>query len=193
MSLLRAAPNMNTPKGSSVHRSKAYEPREADSKSSGANANAGSAAAAAGDLKKTRRRLSVMSDNQLVEGVSAVSLDDKDAPELREQAGCIVRSYAGYSKKGYAPYNPMKNNQDALLMVEDPATQTLLFAVMDGHGEVGDVVARHFKNNLASRLFSHPEFATNIEAATRAVLAELERELLAGNCCAFLCSGGDET
>src|SRR3546814_20738366 len=119
-----------------------------------------------------------MSDNQLVEGVSAVSLDDKDDPEVRAQTGCIVRSYAGYSKKGYAPYNPMKNNQDALLMVDDGDTQTLLFAVMDGHGEAGDIVARHFKNHLANRLFATPAFATKIEGAMRMGLAELEQEIL---------------
>lgn len=51
-------------------------------------------------------------------------------------------SYAGYSKKGFAPYNPRKRNQDALVMAEDPSTASLFLAVMDGHGEVGDKVAQ---------------------------------------------------
>ena len=32
------------------------------------------------DLKQTRRRLSVMSDNKLVEGLGDVNLNDKDEP-----------------------------------------------------------------------------------------------------------------
>lgn len=51
-------------------------------------------------------------------------------------------SYAGYSKKGYAPYNPRKRNQDALVMAEDASTASVFLAVMDGHGEVGDKVAQ---------------------------------------------------
>lgn len=55
----------------------------------------------------------------------------------------IVRcSYAGFSKKGYAPYNPRKRNQDALVMAEDASTASVFFAVMDGHGEVGDKVVQ---------------------------------------------------
>ncbi|CAM9574153.1 unnamed protein product, partial [Ectocarpus sp. 8 AP-2014] len=50
--------------------------------------------------------------------------------------------YAGFSKKGYAPHNPRKHNQDALIMAEDASTATLFLAVMDGHGEVGEKVAQ---------------------------------------------------
>jgi hypothetical protein len=46
--------------------------------------------------------------------------------------GFIVNSYGGYSKKGYAPYNPKKKNQDALVMAEDPKSRSLLLCVMDG-------------------------------------------------------------
>lgn len=55
---------------------------------------------------------------------------------------CVLRSYAGFSKKGYAPYNPRKHNQDALIMAEDASTGSLFLAVMDGHGEVGEKVAQ---------------------------------------------------
>lgn len=55
---------------------------------------------------------------------------------------CVYGSYAGYSKKGYAPCNPRKRNQDALIMAEDVSTASLFLAVMDGHGEVGDKVAQ---------------------------------------------------
>lgn len=53
-----------------------------------------------------------------------------------------MRSYAGFSKKGYAPYNPRKHNQDAIIMAEDASTGSLFLAVMDGHGEVGEKVAQ---------------------------------------------------
>lgn len=51
-------------------------------------------------------------------------------------------SYAGYSKKGFAAYNPRKRNQDALIMAEDASTASLFLAVLDGHGEDGDKVAQ---------------------------------------------------
>eukprot|EP00178_Gracilaria_changii_P011928 TRINITY_DN33636_c0_g1_i1.p1 TRINITY_DN33636_c0_g1~~TRINITY_DN33636_c0_g1_i1.p1 ORF type:complete len:104 (-),score=24.60 TRINITY_DN33636_c0_g1_i1:30-341(-) len=92
------------------------------------------------NLKQTRRRLSVMSDNKLIEGMDSVNLDEKAEAEAAAQAqsssgGFIVNSYGGYSKKGYAPYNPKKKNQDALIMAEDPKTRSLLLVVLDGHGE----------------------------------------------------------
>ena len=34
-------------------------------------------------LKQTRRRLSVMSDNKLIEGMDSVNLDEKEAAEVR--------------------------------------------------------------------------------------------------------------
>jgi hypothetical protein len=101
------------------------------------------------DLKQTRRRLSVMSDNNLVEGLESVSLGEGEQqqangaqPAANTQAAApaasagdaggsfIVNSYGGYSKKGYAPYNPRKKNQDALIMAEDPKTRSLFLCVM---------------------------------------------------------------
>ena len=55
-----------------------------------------------------------------------------------------VASYGGCSKKGYAPYNPRKQNQDSILMELDKATGALLLATLDGHGEAGDKVSQHF-------------------------------------------------
>ena len=62
-----------------------------------------------GGLQKTRRRLSVVSDNKLVEGMSGMSTAEE--AELLEGTSLVVASYAGVSKKGYAPYNPRKKNQ----------------------------------------------------------------------------------
>lgn len=34
----------------------------------------------------------------------------------------VVATYKGKSKKGYAPYNPKKANQDAMIMLEHAET-----------------------------------------------------------------------
>lgn len=101
--------------------------------------------------------------------------------------GFIVNSYGGYSKKGYAPYNPKKKNQDALIMAEDPKTRSLLFCVMDGHGEDGDKVSQSIKSKLANYLFKHRDFATDIKAALADVIARCESEVLRGECVCVCC------
>lgn len=92
-----------------------------------------------------------------------------------------MNSYGGYSKKGYAPYNPKKKNQDALIMAEDPKTRSLFFCVMDGHGEDGDKVSQSIKSKLANYLFKHRDFATDIKAALADVIARCEAEVLRGS------------
>lgn len=148
-----------------------------------------------------------MSDNKLVEGFeTSVTLDEPE--EVRSiflaqyfgleeyfshvhlpiiqvaasanEGGFIVNSYGGYSKKGYAPYNPKKKNQDALIMAEDPKTRSLLFCVMDGHGEDGDKVSQNIKSKFANYLFKHRDFATDIQAALTDVIARCETEVLRG-------------
>lgn len=130
------------------------------------------------DIKQARRRLSVMSDNKLVEGFDSVNLDGDEEVIGAGSNGFIVNSYGGYSKKGYAPYNPKKKNQDALIMAEDPKTRSLLFCVMDGHGEDGDKVSQSIKSKLANYLFKHRDFATDIKAALADVIARCESEVL---------------
>ena len=36
----------------------------------------------------------------------------------------------------------VSKNQDALVMADDPATNTLVLCVLDGHGEHGDAVTQ---------------------------------------------------
>lgn len=130
------------------------------------------------DIKQARRRLSVMSDNKLVEGFAdSVNLDD-DEVVAAGSSGFIINSYGGYSKKGYAPYNPKKKNQDALIMAEDPKTRSLLFCVMDGHGEDGDKVSQNIKSKFANYLFKHRDFGTDIRAALTEVVQRCEAEVL---------------
>jgi len=131
------------------------------------------------DIKLARRRLSVMSDNKLVEGFDSVNLDgDEEVVAGASQNGFIINSYGGYSKKGYAPYNPKKKNQDALIMAEDPKTRSLLFCVMDGHGEDGDKVSQHIKSKFANYLFKHKDFANDMRAALTDVIARCETEVI---------------
>lgn len=91
-----------------------------------------------------------------------------------------MNSYGGYSKKGYAPYNPKKKNQDALIMAEDPRTRSLFFCVMDGHGEDGDKVSQGIKAKFANYLFKNQNFGTDIQAALTEVIARCESEIIRG-------------
>lgn len=65
-------------------------------------------------------------------------------------------------------------------MAEDPKTRSLLFCVMDGHGEDGDKVSQSIKSKLANYLFKHRDFATDIKAALSDVIARCEAEVLRG-------------
>lgn len=66
-------------------------------------------------------------------------------------------------------------------MAEDPKTRSLLFCVMDGHGEDGDKVSQSIKSKFANYLFKHRDFATDIQAALAEVVARCETEVLRGN------------
>jgi len=121
-----------------------------------------------------------MSDNKLVEGFeNSVTLEEpEEVASTPSEGGFIVNSYGGYSKKGYAPYNPKKKNQDALIMAEDPKTRSLLFCVMDGHGEDGDKVSQNIKSKFANYLFKHKDFENDIPAALTEVVNRCEQEVL---------------
>ena len=65
---------------------------------------------------------------------------------------------AKISKRGYAPYNPRKVNQDSIVTERDGRTGALLVAVFDGHGETGAKVSHFFKSTLPSGIFLDPNF-----------------------------------
>ena len=92
-----------------------------------------------------------------------------------ELAACCCRR----SPQGYAPYNPRKRNQDAIIMHEHAATGTVLLGVLDGHGEAGDLVSHFVSERIAPRVFRHPEFATTPNTALKEELDRLERTMLA--------------
>ena len=81
--------------------------------------------------------------------------------------------------QGYAPYNPRKRNQDAIIMHEHAATGTVLLGVLDGHGEAGDLVSHFVSERIAPRVFRHPEFTTDPGRAIAEELDRLERTMLA--------------
>jgi len=81
--------------------------------------------------------------------------------------------------RGFASYNVDKRNQDACIVAEDPATDTVLFAVLDGHGSAGHVVTTRFREQLATRLFDHPRWRDDVRLALRATLHTIEAELVA--------------
>jgi serine/threonine protein phosphatase PrpC len=91
----------------------------------------------------------------------------------------VITSYAGVSKKGYAPYNTRKKNQDSLIMEEHAETGSLLLCVFDGHGEAGDAVSQFFRDRMPKDLFASPEFLQgNLAEAISASVQKLESQLL---------------
>jgi hypothetical protein len=98
--------------------------------------------------------------------------------QAAETVRCAVTEYSGVSKKGHAPYNPRKKNQDALIMADDPNTNSLILCVMDGHGEHGDYVSAWFRDQLISEMFNHPAWNDNLQAAVAEAIAKVERDLL---------------
>jgi len=134
------------------------------------------------------RKLSVIGDGNLTDAINDVKIENEpvDASNNATSGGFIVNSYGGYSKKGYAPYNPKKKNQDALIMAEDPKTRSLFLCVMDGHGEDGDKVSQQIKSKLSNYLFNHKDFATNVPEAISECLARCESEVLRGR---WICLG----
>jgi len=131
-------------------------------------------------LRKARRKLSVVSENVLVDGIQDIHLDEtlNVGGDKGSVLPCLVSAYAGKSQKGFAPYHSRKKNQDALIMAEEPHTSTLFFCVLDGHGEFGELVSGFFQRELARNLFAHDCFEQDPRRAFVEVLAALEHALL---------------
>ena len=65
-----------------------------------------------------------------------------------------ILRYSYRSKRGYAPSNPSKPNQDSFITVPNINDQTFLhyFGVCDGHGSQGHLVSGLIKNKLTPLL-----------------------------------------
>jgi len=133
-----------------------------------------------GVFQKMRRRLTVTGASETIDGVAKMSVSDEDQRQKMYQSSirCAVTEYSGVSKKGYAPYNPRKKNQDALIMADDPATNTLILCVLDGHGEHGDGVSQHFRDQLAAEMISHPDWSTDVKQASADAIAKVEHQVI---------------
>uniref|UniRef100_A0A6U1RBM7 PPM-type phosphatase domain-containing protein n=1 Tax=Cyclophora tenuis TaxID=216820 RepID=A0A6U1RBM7_CYCTE len=131
-------------------------------------------------FQKMRRRLTVTGASETIDGVSKLSVNQPDPATGKYQAAvrCAVTEYSGVSKKGHAPYNPRKKNQDALVMADDPATNTLVLCVLDGHGEHGDSVAASFREQLAAEMFNHPAWPTDVKKASADAIAKIEHGVI---------------
>lgn len=144
------------------------------------------AAAGGGSIGKQRKRLSVVSSNSLIEGLAATNISGAQAAEAASASviapkgtvQTVVADYGGRTKKGYAPYNPGKANQDAMVMCEHEATGSLLLCVMDGHGEFGDTVSYSLKDQWPTMLFTHESFADDVPTALRESIAAAEENVL---------------
>ncbi|KAF0720209.1 Aste57867_478 [Aphanomyces stellatus] len=137
-----------------------------------------------GEIQMARRRLSVVSDNKLVEGLAAVTTGDAEGVQ---DGTSTIGCYAGVSKKGYAPYNPRKKNQDSMVMQFHAASKSLLLGVFDGHGEAGDGVSQYFRAHFPTELFNHAQFAptgdvakdtAGIQAAVSFALNAVEKRVI---------------
>lgn len=122
------------------------------------------------DLKKQ------MQDMELDEGVlDASSADATPAP----MSNLGVVSEAGRSKKGYSADPRCKPfNQDALVNARDPKTGAWLFAVFDGHGEVGHDVSGYIKKRFAHGVFTHSKFPAQPALVLKEVILGIEESLL---------------
>jgi serine/threonine protein phosphatase PrpC len=138
-------------------------------------------------FQKMRRRLTVTGSTGNSENIDGRQ-DSKDwdeeppakptKPTEYDSTRCAVTEYSGVSKKGHAPYNPRKKNQDALIMADDPRTNSLVLCVLDGHGEHGDSISQTFRDQLAAEMFHHPLWATDLKTATADAIAKCERNML---------------
>lgn len=138
-------------------------------------------------FQKMRRRLTVTGSSGAAEHVDGAAAP-KEEEHLQEfpphqnkyhsAVRCAVTEYSGVSKKGHAPYNPRKKNQDALIMADDPSTQTLILCVLDGHGEHGDGVSQTFRDQLVPELLNHPTWTTDLKKSCSDAIAKVERNML---------------
>jgi len=162
---------------SAVHAAQ-YEDVDSQKKSGGVGGVLGK------PFQKMRRRLTVTGSSETIDGgVQKNHVEEEPAkvqPKKKLQAAvrCAVTEYSGISKKGHAPYNPRKKNQDAIVMADDPHTNSLVLCVLDGHGEHGDAVSVTFREQLVTEMFNHPAWATDLQAACTESINKVERNML---------------
>jgi len=63
-------------------------------------------------------------------------------------------------------------------MADDPATNTLVLCVLDGHGEHGDAVSQAFREQLTAEMFNHPTWTTDLKKASGDSIAKIEHSVI---------------
>ena len=140
---------------------------------------------------KAKRRLTIDGVNNKIDlsllkkgmedmGISNELADDShEATAVATATNIGVISQNGISTKGYAADPRTKPfNQDALVHVQDAKTGAWLFAVFDGHGEVGHDVSGFIQKQFAVLVFSHSQFPAKPAVAMREVISAIEDRLL---------------
>lgn len=79
------------------------------------------------------------------------------------------------------PLLPSKPNQDRLIMFEDPDTETVIFACLDGHGTHGHRIAQFFSDHILGILLAHPLYTSDLRKALREVLVFIEQQCCTRN------------
>lgn len=150
-----------------------------DSKPSGAGGILGK------QFQKMRRRLTVTGASSTIDGTAKAGVDTsgdvkkyKGSKDQRSKIQSVVTEFHGISKKGHAPYNPRKKNQDSLIMREEPSTNSIIFCTLDGHGEHGDHVSAWFRDKLIKEMSNHPAWTNNLKLAVADSIAKVEKDLL---------------
>lgn len=96
---------------------------------------------------------------------------------LPSTSTCGATSFAGCSMGGFS-YMASKENQDAVLMLYDADSDTLVVACLDGHGENGGRVARFLRNKIQTTLVTHPSFGTDLRLAIADTILSAEAILV---------------
>ena len=97
---------------------------------------------------------------------------------LPSSSKCGATQFSGLSMNGFSRWKPTKENQDAVMVLFDTITDTLVVACLDGHGEFGDKVAQFIRNKIQLLLVCHPCFASDIKTAVLETIETAEAMLL---------------
>ena len=130
-------------------------------------------------ILRPRRRLSVVSTNTAIEGVRKMTLSERKDSEEKfggkaDEKEKAVKCWYGESKRGYAPYNPRKVNQDSLLIHR--LGKRIFLGTLDGHGEHGHHVSRTITDHFCKNIDSHVRGITD----TKDLAQKMETVFLAG-------------
>ena len=91
----------------------------------------------------------------------------------------IVSKCFGVSRRGFAPQlTPAKKNQDAYLIFQNEASNSMIFCCMDGHGQQGELCSAYFRNRIEEELTSHPSFISNIRTAIEETVSKIEKDMV---------------